>query len=305
MKSSTNIDKGRPAWLDETGDLPVPMTNDYMFKAVCQEDNFALKSLICAVLHKDEEEVKSAIVGNPILLGKAIDEKEYILDAKVELNDNMLLDLELQVLNDHDWPERSLHYLCRIFDSLHRGENYKDSKAAMHIGILDFKLHEDSPLLESYLLMDKLNHRVYTEKFQIHIMTLKEADKPGSEDVRFHTNVWAKYFAARTWEDLKMLAQKDKGVASAITTAHRLWQEDEIKARAIAREDFINTQKAREARWAEAEREKAEAERAQAEAERAKAEAERAKTEAEKRAAAAEAEAARLQEELRKYKSQP
>ena len=86
-------------------------------------------------------------MGNPILLGKAIDEKEYILDAKVELNDNMLLDLELQVLNDHDWPERSLHYLCRIYDSLHRGENYKDSKAAMHIGILNFKLHKDSPLL--------------------------------------------------------------------------------------------------------------------------------------------------------------
>lgn len=247
MEKSTNNDINRHSWWDETGALPVPMTNDYMFKAVCQEDNAALKSLICAILHKDEKEIRTAAVSNPIILGKAIDEKAYIVDAKVELIDDLLLDLKLQVLNDHDWPERLLQYLCRIDDPLQPGDKDSDSKAAMHVGILKYDRRAHRSLLESYLPKDKRHHQGDTDKSPIHILTLQKADRSGSEDVRYHTDVWAKYFMARTWEDLKLPAQKDKGVESAVTTAHRLWQEEAVKAGAIAREDFIrrqNTQKA-------------------------------------------------------------
>ena len=124
MKKSTNFDINRQTWWAKTGVLPVPMTNDYMFKAVCQKDQAALRSLISAVLHIDTEDIKSAHICNPIILGKAIDENEYILDTKVELNNQIMLDLELQVINYKDWPERSLQYLCRMFDSLHRGDQY-------------------------------------------------------------------------------------------------------------------------------------------------------------------------------------
>ena len=106
MKKSTNFDINRQTWWAKTGVLPVPMTNDYMFKAVCQKDQAALRSLISAVLHIDTEDIKSAHICNPIILGKAIDEKEYILDTKVELNNQIMLDLELQVINYKDWPER-------------------------------------------------------------------------------------------------------------------------------------------------------------------------------------------------------
>ena len=288
MKESTNFDINRQTWWTKTGKLPVPMTNDYMFKAVCQKDETALRSLICAVLHIEAEDIKSIRVCNPILPGKAIDEKEYILDTKVELNNQIMLDLELQVINYKDWPDRSLQYLCRMFDTLHRGDQYKDTQGAMHIGILNFKLHEDSRLLESYLLMDSLTHRLYTNKFQLHILTLPKADVPGEEDVRYHTDVWARYFAATTWEDLKMLAEKDEGIASAIETTQSLWEEDDVRARAIARDDFIRRQKTQQAALENAEDRLAKAEARITQAEDRASQAEDRATQAEDRASQAE-----------------
>ena len=311
MMYSTKIDNDETAWMRETGKLPIPMTNDYLFKAVNQENEDALKSLICALLHKSEEEISSIRVCNPIMLGKAVDEKEYILDIRVELNDSAEIDMEMQVINYHDWPERSLQYLCRTFDSLHRGETYLDSKEAIHIGILDFLLDESSPLLESYRLTGSKTGRIYTEKFQLHILSLPKLHEPDEKDTLYHTDLWAGFFTATTWEELKMLAQKDEGVAGAVMTAHRLYADDDIKARALARDDYIRRQKteqaklsaAQEAMLAAKEKADAEAKRADAEAKRADAEARRADDEARRaddEAKRADDEAKRADDEARR-----
>ncbi len=62
------------------------MTNDYMFRVILQK---------CR--------------------------NEYILDVDVLLNNNTLLNLEMQVVNEHNWTDRSLAHLCRSFDQLYHG----------------------------------------------------------------------------------------------------------------------------------------------------------------------------------------
>ena len=68
------------------GPLPIPMTNDYLFRALMQQNNRVLRALICSLLHLDDAEVSSVVISNPIELGKNIDDKTYILDIKVSLN---------------------------------------------------------------------------------------------------------------------------------------------------------------------------------------------------------------------------
>lgn len=239
MFDSTNFDIFRQDWTKETGTLPMNLTNDYLFKSINQLDNTALKGLICAVLHRKPEQILTANVLNPIMLGRAIDEKEFILDVKVSLNDEETIDMEMQVVNYDDWPERSLQYLCRTYDSLHRGEEYSISKTAIHIGIMNFNLFgNESSLLESYRLMNVKTHQIYTDKFQLYILSLPEANNPTEEDKLFHTDLWAKFFRAKTWEELKMLAKEDEGIASAISTANILWADEDVQARALAREDY-------------------------------------------------------------------
>ena len=54
------------------GPVPYCMTNDYLFRAVLQQSNPALKGLICSLLHLSEEEVVSVEITNPIILGESI-----------------------------------------------------------------------------------------------------------------------------------------------------------------------------------------------------------------------------------------
>ncbi len=49
------------------------------------------------------------------------------------------------MINERNWPERSLCYLCRTFDSMNRGENYRNARTAIQIGIVNFTLFEQNP----------------------------------------------------------------------------------------------------------------------------------------------------------------
>ena len=97
------------------------------------------------LLHLTPEEVCSVEITNPIELGTAITDKTFILDIKVSLNSYIIINLELQVINQHDWTDRSLSYLCRNFDNLHAGENYQNVRPVIQIGLLNFTLFPKLP----------------------------------------------------------------------------------------------------------------------------------------------------------------
>lgn len=87
------------SYLNATGVIEYGMTNDYMFRAVLQNNVKVLKGLICSLLHYREDEVKSVQIMNPIELGKLMDDKTFVLDVKVLLNDDTLINLEMQPTN--------------------------------------------------------------------------------------------------------------------------------------------------------------------------------------------------------------
>lgn len=76
------------SFLNATGLIPYGMTNDYMFRIILEKNNYVLKGLICSLLSLKPEEVFSVEIQNPILLNEAVDDKEFILDIKVLLNNS-------------------------------------------------------------------------------------------------------------------------------------------------------------------------------------------------------------------------
>nr|MCR4892381.1 Rpn family recombination-promoting nuclease/putative transposase [Lachnospiraceae bacterium] len=142
-------------WYHMKGPIDIPLTNDYLFRALMQTNNEALISLISSVMYWPVEEIISAEIQNEIELGAAIDDKTFILDVKVLLNHDRIVNLEMQVLNYHNWPERSLGYLCRTFDTLNSGDDYIQTKPAFQITFLDFTLFPEHPVFHAkYMLTD-------------------------------------------------------------------------------------------------------------------------------------------------------
>jgi FtsZ-binding cell division protein ZapB len=80
------------AFEQATGTIDYRFTNDYMFHAILQKNETVLRALICSLLHLKSDDIRSIRITNPIELGEAMDDKEYILDITILMNDNTFLD---------------------------------------------------------------------------------------------------------------------------------------------------------------------------------------------------------------------
>lgn len=230
-------------WHSATGPLAIPMTNDYLFRALLQTNSFVLKGLIGALLHLAPWEIISATINNPIQLGESIDDKSFLLDVSVTLNNHSLINLEMQVINEHNWPERSLSYLCRTFDNLKPGQDYIDVRPTFQIGLLNFTLFPEYPEFYSiYRFMNIKNHIIYSDKIQLSVLDLTCIHLATEEDKRYHLDDWASLFKAVTWEELKMLSKRNEFINEASNTVYRLSQEEQIRLQCEAREDYYRRQ---------------------------------------------------------------
>jgi predicted transposase/invertase (TIGR01784 family) len=186
-------------------------------------------------------------ITNPIELGKAVDDKDFLLDVKCIMNDNTHINLEMQVINEHNWTERSLCYLCRTFDNLNTGEEYINAKTAIHISILNFTLFPDAPeFYATNMLMNIRNHKIYSSKFRLNVLDLTRTDLATDDDKKYHIDYWASLFKATTWEEINMLAQEDNMIEEASNTMYQLSQERMVRLQCEAREDFYRLQRTKD-----------------------------------------------------------
>ena len=236
--------KFTPALEKATGEIKYNMTNDYMFRALFQQNTVALKGLLSSLLHMPPENILSVEIMNPIVIGETINDKEFRLDIKAVLNHYQQINLEMQVVNRHDWPERSIGYLSRMYNSLQKGDQYINVKPAIHVGILNFSPFECEPIFYSKnVLMDMNKHRIYSDKFQVNVLELKQIELATEEDKEWNLDFWAKLFKARTWEELRMIAKDNEYFTEASNTLCDLYADFNVRERCRDREDYELEQK--------------------------------------------------------------
>lgn len=231
-----------------TGPIPYQLTNDYMFRAVMQKNKKVLTHLVAALLMIPVEMIINLELLNPIILGENIDAKTCILDIKILLNNNQYINIEMQVSKQEYWKERSLTYLCRTFDNLDSGQEYNEVIPALQISILDFDLFENiEELCSNYYLMN-VNpeyHNYYTDKFGILLLNLHQInnEKVIKQEGDSELYQWAKLFKAKSWEEIRMLAEKNEAINECVYTMAELSEDDKIRMQCEARNDYIAKEK--------------------------------------------------------------
>ncbi len=162
-----------------------------------------------------------------------------ILDIKLILNNDTRINLEMQVENQHDWPDRSLCYLCRSYDQLYRGEEYKDTLRVLHISILDFTLFPKCPeFYATYKLANVKNHHIYNDKFQLNVLELNQIQLATDEDKAYGLDQWAALFKATTWKEVKDLAANNQVFDSIAQELYKSNVDEKTRDACQAREDF-------------------------------------------------------------------
>ena len=231
----------------QKGPLAISMTNDYQFRALMQMNEKVLRALVGALMHLRPEEINAVEIKNSIELGTYIEDKDFILDLKILLNNHTIVNLELQVINEHDWCERSLLYLCRAFDNVNRGDDYLNVLPAVQIGLLDFELFPDRPeFYASYMMLNTKTHEPYSDKLQIRVMELRKSGNATEEDRKWKLDKWARFFKAGTWEEIAMLTKDLPVIEDAAETVYHISLDDRIREQCEAREDFYRRQRTTE-----------------------------------------------------------
>jgi predicted transposase/invertase (TIGR01784 family) len=183
-------------------------------------------------------------ITNPINLSGDITGKEFILDINVMLNDNTRINLEMQVANEYNWPERSLSYLCRSFDQLYRGQKYEEVLPVIHIGFLDFTLHPKAPeFYATYKMLNVRNHFVYSDKFILSVVNLNRIELATDEDKSYDIDYWASIFKAKTWEEIQMLAKDNEYLQEAAESLYVANADEIVRQQCRAREDAERLQR--------------------------------------------------------------
>ena len=239
-----------------------PLKNDYMFRAVFQSRPKALEGLCRSLLRLSPSDSVHIDLKNPIQLGTAIDNKEFVLDLALTINDSLYLNLEMQLYNDGYWPERSLSYTCRSFDNLNRGAKYQDVLPVLHIGFLDFTLFPEHPeFVAEYKMLNSnpVHHNIFSDKFRISVVDLTQIERATEEDKQYSIDLWARVLTATTWEEIDMLAKDNEYLRETSNAMYELDQDRLIRQQCQAREDFLYWERMKENRNKRVEAELAEA----------------------------------------------
>ena len=211
-----------------------------------------LRSIVCACLKLDAGDVQDIVVQNPIELGEAIDDKTFILDIHVLLNNNTIINLEMQVLDLKDWSERSLSYLDRSYDNVAKGDEYINVKPVYHIGFLNYTLFPKYPeFFAKYRMMNIKNHNLYTTKFNLYVIDLTQIELATQEDVDTGLVYWTQVFKAKTWEELRQMAERNQELQEATEALYVYNQDEIVKQQCRARQDYYNRERGMQKRMEE------------------------------------------------------
>ena len=215
------------------------LINDYMFRAVFQTSEEALKGLLSALLYIPEEEILSCVICNPIILGDAIDEKTCILDIRVLLNGNKQINLEMQMGSVENWPDRSVFYLCRMFTDMKKGLDYTQTKPSIHIGIMmKSPVPEDAAFYNEYALKNRRTGYEFTGKIALHVLDLSCLEQVPEEERNSSLYYWACVFKAKTWKEVLAMAEQSESIKKAVVTLRELSEDEKIRLQCEARERY-------------------------------------------------------------------
>ena len=148
----------------------IPIYFDALFYKVFGEED-KKKFLIYIIEETLKVKVKSIKILNGKVLGERFSTKRAYLDLLVALNDNTKLSIEINSDLSRRILERNMLFLFKIMaNDVKISEEYKDLSSFIQINLNSEDNYKKS--FEEYLLMEKKNHNILTDKLKIYQINL-------------------------------------------------------------------------------------------------------------------------------------
>ena len=118
------------------------------------------------------------------------------------------VDLEVQVSNEGDYPERVMYYWAREFSSAFLiGQGYSELPRTLVIGIIDFMLFDCEEYHSFFQPLEVTRHTLMSDKMGFHFFEIpKLPDDVNQENMPL---LWLPLFKADTEEELEKIKRME------------------------------------------------------------------------------------------------
>ena len=200
-------------------ELKYKFTYDTLFKLLFVKYPDLLKRLVAAILRITVESITEFNITNIEIPPEAIGDKFCRLDINMIVN-GQRVNLEVQVEDEKDYPERSLYHWARIYSSaLKSGNQYSSLPRVIIISILDFLMFDCAEYRSEFGALEVNRHEVLSDKLAMLYFEVRKL--PKVIDKKNELELLLSLFRAKTEEELKQLEEMEVAVVTQAIGAYR------------------------------------------------------------------------------------
>ena len=203
----------------------ITLRNDYAFKRVfgVEENKDVLQDLLECILDIPSENIAGLELLDKEFHKDLISDKTGVLDIKLRLKNNTIIDIEIQNRWNSEFVQRTIFYWAKMYtENLKTGEVYTKLPKCITINIVGEGFNLNNLLHSEYNVVEKhINDRL-SDELEIHFLNLakvKEHDEnTESDEKKNKLYKWLKFIKTDDEEVRNMLAQESPMMAKANTT---------------------------------------------------------------------------------------
>ena len=200
-------------------ELKYKFTNDILFKMLFVKYPDLLEKLVAVLLKIQSDRIGKLEIRNPEMPPENMGDRFCRLDINMEV-DGQRVDLEIQVKDEGDYPERTLFYWAREYSTaLHISGKYADLPRTIIISIVGFKLFDCVEYHSEYQPLEVTRHTALSDRMVLHYYELQKL--PIAVTADNDLELWLSLFKAKTEEELSKIEQLEVPEMNEAINAYR------------------------------------------------------------------------------------
>jgi predicted transposase/invertase (TIGR01784 family) len=199
--------------------LKYTLKNDILFKMVFVKHPDLLKRLVAELLGIRLKSIKNFAITNPEMPPEVVGDKFCRLDINMTVN-GQRANLEVQVADEGDYPERSLFHWAREYSTaLGEGDDYSLLPRTIIISIVAFRLFDCAEFHSEFRPLEVTRHTPLTDRQVLHYFELPKL--PKMVDADDGLKLWLALFKAETEEELAKIEALEVPIMTEAIGAYR------------------------------------------------------------------------------------
>ena len=188
---------------------------DFVFKNIFGSEKHPeiLISFLNAILKPEIPIVRVEIKGTDIAKN-FVEDKYSRLDIKAITSNSEIINIEIQLKNEHNMIKRSLYYLSKMYEEqLSEGDDYTSLKRTVCINILNFKYLKTESFHSVYRLKERETNEELTDVIEMHFIEVPKL--PVDSDETDMLVAWVEFLKNPESEKVRHLELNVKEVREA------------------------------------------------------------------------------------------